>query len=75
MQELAELRLPAMATRSSFGLEGISHGVVFGDAWISSEFSWWNQTPEEWQELGSWYEKAVGIFEEILSGSRLQSAD
>ena len=46
------IKIPPIIELETFGLDGSTTEIQFGGIFLNSKFSWWNNPPEKWKELG-----------------------
>jgi hypothetical protein len=66
VRRLAEVRVPAFAFPSVFGIDGTTYGVRKPANYHRAELFWWSHPPEGWEELAGWHEAAIAILEATL---------
>lgn len=51
-ERIKSVQLPVVTPRRSWGLDGETWTVRFGDFWTGAEYHWWVNCPDEWRVLG-----------------------
>lgn len=69
LDELASISLPPFLPLNTFGLDGVSFAIKFGDSWRSAHLHWWSDPPAEWQPLACCFDRAVALFDTHLPAS------
>lgn len=46
------IKIPPIIELETFGLDGSTTEIQLGSSFLNSKFSWWNNPPEKWKELG-----------------------
>jgi len=52
MNHFYSINIPPIVELQTFGLDGSTTEIQFGGSFLTSKFSWWNNPPEKWKELG-----------------------
>ena len=52
MKRFYSVEIPPTVESKIFGLDGSTTEIEFGGSFLNSKFSWWNNPPEAWKELG-----------------------
>jgi hypothetical protein len=55
---IEHLRLPSLVKSDRLGLDGTSYSIVIGDYMRESKYSWWEELPKEWADLGVIFEES-----------------
>ena len=49
---IENLKLKSLIKNDRFGLDGTSYSIAVGDYMRESKYSWWEELPNEWYDLG-----------------------
>ena len=52
VNRFCSINIPPFVKEQKFRLDGSTTEIQFGDSFLNSRFSWWNNPPDEWKQLG-----------------------
>ena len=52
MNRFYSIKIPPIVELQKFGLDGSTTEIQFDGSFLNSKFSWWNNPPEKWKQLG-----------------------
>lgn len=65
----SSIKLPALITSNSFGLDGTSYEFSFGDGFLWATYHWWDKAPDKWKELEDRFQATIRDFEELVKNA------
>jgi hypothetical protein len=67
LSRAAALAVPPHILNSSFGLDGISYELVFGQSFVQSRFRWWCRTPTGWEPLAAMLQEIETLVDNAIA--------
>jgi hypothetical protein len=65
LRGLRDIHLAPFVPNQGVGLDGVRYGLEVDDL-NKFAMSWWEEAPQEWHALKSWYFAAIDMFEQLL---------
>jgi len=66
LDKLRTISLTPFVSTPSIGIDGVIYGVETKGFYLKTKLSWWCSPPESWNELATWFNEAVELFNSIL---------
>ena len=72
LAELEAIEIPPFVPVSTFGIDGVSFGIEYGQRIASASISWWGDPPEPWKVLAFWHARTLEAFQDLLPASTVE---
>lgn len=66
LAELAAIQIPVLAPSDLLGIDGAGYSVETGNDMASCAVGWWEDPPDPWAPLATWYSNATRVFQGAL---------